>query len=368
MKTLSIFIILLLNFISSTAMDKKKEIVSENKLRAILNATATQDSIKQTAAVPKKEQVPTKQAAVATKKEDNRYKEKDPKGIVFACKPNIDQKKKEPKKKVIFADKPVILNEKPNLENQVSKQDEVTVKQENEIEKPITSFEQACKILMLLRANHAGTIKLSHGYLLNLKDEKIKNLSQSVPDLIKLTTPHVAAKMGGMESVRALLEDTEVRSWVYPKRVNLSNNRFETIPDELKQLTGLKRLIMTDNNISSIPASIALFTQLARLNLENNQIALLPEEIGQLISLKLLRLNENKLTTVPGSLANLTNLQKLELMENPIEALPNALTNLKDLTEIHISTAHRDFSVYTNFKLLASVVKDFPDTFKFTIQ
>ena len=117
------------------------------------------------------------------------------------------------------------------------------------------------------------------------------------------------------------------------KSLDLSNNKFTSIPLELGQLTQLRLLNVSHNNISALTEEqiVRVFHQLHRLehlDLNHNRIQVLPAfffgqpESPPLQSLKLLYLAHNNIQAVPETISNLKELVVLDLSHNALTSVP----------------------------------------------
>ncbi|MEE6463592.1 hypothetical protein FKM82_005964 [Ascaphus truei] len=117
--------------------------------------------------------------------------------------------------------------------------------------------------------------------------------------------------------------------------LNLGNNSFEKVPEQLKHLKSLQRLHLFGNKITEIPPAVFDgLENLISLNLNNNLLKQLPSEIRNLKLLENLSVNHNQLKEVPKELCTLQHLCELHLTNNHLETLPEELgymTNLKEL-------------------------------------
>ncbi len=120
-------------------------------------------------------------------------------------------------------------------------------------------------------------------------------------------------------------------------QLHLSDNQITQIPEALAKLTNLTQLHLSRNKITQIPEAIAQLTNLTQLNLSYNQITQIPEAIAQLTNLTQLNLSYNQITQIPEAIAQLTNLTQLNLSYNQITQIPEALAKLTNLTQLNLS-------------------------------
>lgn len=110
-----------------------------------------------------------------------------------------------------------------------------------------------------------------------------------------------------------------------------SNNAFEVLPEVLAHCPNLSMIGFKANQITTVPAeSLPLATRW--LILTDNRIESLPKSMGQLTKLQKLMLAGNQLRALPASLANCHNLELVRLAANQLEALPSQLLTLPRLS------------------------------------
>ncbi|KAF4021679.1 hypothetical protein G4228_013665 [Cervus hanglu yarkandensis] len=114
----------------------------------------------------------------------------------------------------------------------------------------------------------------------------------------------------------------------------ISNNKLQSLTDDLRLLPALTVLDIHDNQLTSLPSAIRELENLQKLNVSHNKLKILPEEITNLRNLKGLYLQHNELTCIPEGFEQLSNLEDLELHvgENQIEML--GAEHLKHLNSI----------------------------------
>ncbi len=90
----------------------------------------------------------------------------------------------------------------------------------------------------------------------------------------------------------------------------------EAVPEEVALCQQIEELVIW--GAKEIPAAIGRMKRLKTVVMTLGQFETLPEEIGELTNLTLLNVSENaSLRALPASLAKLTQLQDLVLEENP---------------------------------------------------
>ncbi|GAM26449.1 hypothetical protein SAMD00019534_096240 [Acytostelium subglobosum LB1] len=87
-------------------------------------------------------------------------------------------------------------------------------------------------------------------------------------------------------------------------KLDISNNRLETLPFDLAQFPQLKELFMSDNCLSELPSTIGLLPELTRLNIRRNKISVLPIIMSRLDNLIALELDYNPITTPPREIVH----------------------------------------------------------------
>src|SRR4029077_6105357 len=75
--------------------------------------------------------------------------------------------------------------------------------------------------------------------------------------------------------------------------LNLSENAFSELPEQVTLLANLLELRISDNQLTFLPDSIGRLERLRELHLRNNKLASLPESVGQLKELRQIDLRGN---------------------------------------------------------------------------
>lgn len=135
--------------------------------------------------------------------------------------------------------------------------------------------------------------------------------------------------------------------------LNLSDNRFSSLPDDLARLKNLRIVFLSNNRFTELPevlgscpnlemigfksnaietvSAAALPENLRWLVLTDNRLATLPPEIGRCKRLQKLMLSGNFLTDLPEEMAALKSLELVRLAANRFERLPDFLLSLPRL-------------------------------------
>ncbi|XP_044729126.1 leucine-rich repeat-containing protein 57-like [Chrysoperla carnea] len=120
--------------------------------------------------------------------------------------------------------------------------------------------------------------------------------------------------------------------------LTLSNEKLTEFPPQLKQLHGnLRSLDISNNKFIILPDEIKNFNQLKHFNFSNNKLKTLPETIGDVQKLETLNGNSNVLFKLPKSLSNLRNLKQVSLSNNNFQEFPLVFGGLKHLDLLDLS-------------------------------
>lgn len=118
------------------------------------------------------------------------------------------------------------------------------------------------------------------------------------------------------------------------RTLDLSENRFITLPDDIGRFTLLKHLNISENRLTELPTAIGKLIKLETFNAMSNMIMSIPREMGNLKHLKQVHLNNNQLTQFPTMFCGMKNLDVLDLSRNKIAAIPAEVKNLS-VTELN---------------------------------
>lgn len=150
--------------------------------------------------------------------------------------------------------------------------------------------------------------------------------------LLKKRLEEWASQEGGLAptAVRKIHKVFKKRSG----RLNLSDLKLRSLPNELFQVTCIDFLVLSNNQLESIPAEISQMTNVWNLCLDENKLRSIPIELSQLPKLKELYLGKNQLQTLPAGL-QFQNLYELDIVDNPdLCDLPLSLGHCSALTSI----------------------------------
>ncbi|XP_052866642.1 leucine-rich repeat-containing protein 57 [Anopheles cruzii] len=120
--------------------------------------------------------------------------------------------------------------------------------------------------------------------------------------------------------------------------LKISLLRLDEFPSALKTFPNvLRTLDISENRFTALPEDIEKFTILKHLNASGNKIAVVPDCIGTLVKLETLNMMNNLLTSVPRSLSNCVHLKQVILSNNQINTFPTMFCDLKHLDLLDLS-------------------------------
>lgn len=118
------------------------------------------------------------------------------------------------------------------------------------------------------------------------------------------------------------------------RTLDISDNRFVTLPDDIGRFTLLKHMNVSYNRLTELPAAIGQLIKLETLNAMHNMLVSIPRELVNLKHLKQVHLNNNQLTQFPTMFSGMKNLDVLDLSKNNIAYIPPEVKNLH-VTELN---------------------------------
>ncbi|XP_014373702.1 leucine-rich repeat-containing protein 69 isoform X1 [Alligator sinensis] len=110
--------------------------------------------------------------------------------------------------------------------------------------------------------------------------------------------------------------------------LNLNNNRLKYLPPEIHRLENLEYMSLNNNQIGSIPKELCSLEKLSELHLSYNCLIMVPEEIGYMTNLRMLCLSRNQIEVLPDGLCKLRKLRILDVAGNRIRVFPTAMEDL----------------------------------------
>ena len=125
--------------------------------------------------------------------------------------------------------------------------------------------------------------------------------------------------------------------------LDLSNNRFSSLPLVVCELRALEELHLNNNCISCLPEQISNLSQLTTLSLQVNKLQALPASVCNLASLRTLNAEDNNIETLPSEICQLQHLRRLYLKCNRITRLPQQIRELPKLEELHLSNNQLEY-------------------------
>lgn len=134
-----------------------------------------------------------------------------------------------------------------------------------------------------------------------------------------------AQKTGVLQITQQRLQEFPPHLRDFPnvlRTLDLSENRFVTLPDAIAHFTLLKHLNLNTNRLTELPDALAQLVKLETLSAINNQISRVPRGLAQLTNLKKVLLSNNQLTEFPTQLCGLRHLDLVDLSRNRIASIP----------------------------------------------
>uniref|UniRef100_A0A8C5L066 Leucine-rich repeat-containing protein 40 n=2 Tax=Jaculus jaculus TaxID=51337 RepID=A0A8C5L066_JACJA len=166
---------------------------------------------------------------------------------------------------------------------------------------------------------------------LNLAGRNLAEVPQCVWR-INLDIPEEANQNLSFSTTERWWEQTDLTKLI------ISNNKLQSLTDDLRLLPALTVLDIHDNQLTSLPSAIKELENLQKLNVSHNKLKVLPEEITNLKNLKSLYLHHNELTCIPEGFEHLSNLEDLDLSNNRLTTVPASLSSLSSLLRLNLSS------------------------------
>ncbi|KAI5094937.1 leucine-rich repeat-containing protein 2, partial [Silurus meridionalis] len=122
------------------------------------------------------------------------------------------------------------------------------------------------------------------------------------------------------------------------KELNVNYNMLSSIPPELGECENLQKLEMTANfNLSDLPFELSSLKKLQHLDLSENKFATIPVSVLRMSSLQWLDISKNSLRDLPEDIDRLEELQTLFLHKNKLNYLPMSTVNIVTLKMVVVS-------------------------------
>ncbi|XP_074191043.1 leucine-rich repeat-containing protein 40 isoform X2 [Rhinolophus sinicus] len=166
---------------------------------------------------------------------------------------------------------------------------------------------------------------------LNLSGRNLSEVPQCVWR-INMDIPEEANQNLSFSATERWWEQTDLTKLI------ISNNKLQSLTDDLRLLPALAVLDIHDNQLTSLPSAIRELENLQKLNVSHNKLKILPEEITNLRNLKGLYLQHNELTCIPKGFEQLFNLEDLDLSNNHLTTVPASFSSLSSLVRLNLSS------------------------------
>ena len=120
------------------------------------------------------------------------------------------------------------------------------------------------------------------------------------------------------------------------ERLDMTDNKLSTLPDDFGQLKNLKILFLSNNHFTELPTVLAQCPNLSMIGFRNNQIETVHENSLPLTT-RWLILTDNNLKKLPHSMGDLHLLQKCMLSGNELTKLPKSMSKCHNLELLRIA-------------------------------
>lgn len=159
-----------------------------------------------------------------------------------------------------------------------------------------------------------------------------------------------AQKTGVLKISQQRLQEFPPHLRTFPnvlRTLDLSENRFVTLPEKIGDFTLLKHLNLNDNRLVELPDALGRLVKLETFNAVNNLIVRLPKQLANLVNLKQVHLNSNQISEFPIMFCGLKHLDILDLSKNKITSIPSAESGfeIKDLQVTELNVNQNQISV-----------------------
>ncbi|KAM8962361.1 leucine-rich repeat-containing protein 2 [Pelodytes ibericus] len=210
-----------------------------------------------------------------------------------------------------WEDLPESLKEKPNLKELHINKTRIQI-----IPEYIKIF-QVLKILDLSQ-NKIMCLPPEIGCLKNLKELNVSfnNLKNIPPELGDCTNLEKLDLSGNLELVELPFELSNLKKVRF---VDLSANKFSSIPICVLRMSRLQWLDISSNNLKDLPQDIDRLDELETLLLQKNKITYLPLEMTNISNLRMLVVSGDCLVEIPSALVENPALKYVKLLDNPLD-------------------------------------------------
>jgi len=142
----------------------------------------------------------------------------------------------------------------------------------------------------------------------------------------------------------------------YVSRLDLSKNKLESMPKQVRSLQHLLHLDLSENKLTSFTTDLTILRALRFLNLSKNEINVMPDDFGEMVSLRELNLSHNQIECLPCKKVDvLSSLRELSASNNRISAIPLEYEHLR-IQHIDVSFNRiRDLPGLRNFKTVRTL-------------
>ncbi len=130
-----------------------------------------------------------------------------------------------------------------------------------------------------------------------------------------------------------------VKVWAQLVKLDLCDNELEDL-NGIEYLKNLEELNISANRFTSLPLSIGSLKNLKDLNAEGNHLIELPKELSQCTSLKILKVSGNHLSNLPIEIKGLASLIKFYAFHNQLDSLPEGLGSWEKIEKVRLANNH----------------------------
>ncbi|XP_044129367.1 leucine-rich repeat-containing protein 2 [Bufo gargarizans] len=180
----------------------------------------------------------------------------------------------------------------------------------------IQSFEDIT--VLDISQNKITCLPAEIGCLRNLRELSVSfnNLKHIPPELGDCENLEKLDVSGNLELTELPFELSNLKKVTF---VDLSANKFSSIPICVLRMSSLQWLDISSNNLKDLPQDIDRLEELETLLMHKNIITYLPSALTHLSHLKLLVVSGEKLVEIPSALIENPSLKYVKLLDNPIE-------------------------------------------------